>query len=126
MGKPIRVLVASGPRFMRELILTTFADQPDIEIVGEVPDEADIPERVEKTNPDFVVLAQDTLVERPNICDIVLRGRPHIRIITIAPRNNYLVHYWASPDLQSCRLEASEETLLGILRTKPTQGDGLT
>jgi DNA-binding NarL/FixJ family response regulator len=105
---------------MRELILNTFADQPDIEIVDEVPDEADILERVEKTNPDFVILAQDTLAERPNICDNVLKARPDVEIITVAPHHNYLVHYWASPDIESRRVESSEEALLGILRTKPT------
>jgi len=36
MEKSIRVLVANHPRLMREIILTTFADQPEIEIVGEV------------------------------------------------------------------------------------------
>jgi len=121
MENPIRVLVANGPRLMRELILTTFSDQPDIEIVGEVPGEADIPERVEKTNPDFVVLAQDALGERPNVCDIVLGQRPDIRMIVIAPHHNYLVYYWASPDIHSRHAEASEESLLEILRTKPTR-----
>jgi len=119
---PIRVLVASGPRLMRELILTTLSDQADVEIVGEVPDEADILERVQKTNPDFVVIAQHTMAERPNICEIVLEARPDIQVITVAPRNNYLVQYWASPDIQSRRVEASEEALLEVLRTKPTRG----
>jgi len=122
MENPIRVLVANRPRLMRELILMTLADQADIEIVEEVPDEADILERVEKTNPDFVVIAQDTLAERPNVCDIVLSRRPDIRIITIAPHHNYLVYYWASPDIHSRHLEASEEALLGVVRTKPTRG----
>jgi len=45
MEKVIRVLVANRPRLMRELILTTFADQPDIEIVGEVGEESEISER---------------------------------------------------------------------------------
>jgi chemotaxis response regulator CheB len=57
MESPIRVLVANRPRLMRELILTTFSDQPGIEIVGEIADEADIPASVEKTNPDVIVLA---------------------------------------------------------------------
>jgi len=119
---PIRVLVASGPRFMRELILTTLSDQADLEIVDEVPDETDILQKVEETSPDFIILAQDTLAQRPNICDTVLRALPDIRMIIVAPRNNYLVHYWASPDIQSRRVEASEEALLGILRTKSTRG----
>jgi len=103
---------------MRELILTTFSDQPDIEIVDEVPDKADILERVEKTNPDFIVIAQDTLAERPDICDIVLRRHPEIRILAIAPHHDYSVYYWASLDIHFHHVEASEEALLGILRSK--------
>ena len=122
MENSIRVLVASGSRLMRELILTTLFDQADIEIADEVRDEADVLEKVKETNPDFVIFAQDTLADRPNICDTVLRARPDVRIITVAPRHSYLVHYWASPDIQSRRVEASEEALLGILRTKPTRG----
>jgi chemotaxis response regulator CheB len=122
MEKPIRVLVANGPRLMRELILTTFSDQPDIEIVGEVADEADIMERVDKTNPDFVIIAQDKLAEGPNVCDMLLRQRPDIRVVAVAPHHNYLVYYWASPDVHSRHVEASEEALLGVLRTKLTRG----
>ena len=59
MEKSIRVLVANHPRLMREIVLTTFADQPDIEIVGEVADESQISETVRKTMPHFVVIALD-------------------------------------------------------------------
>ena len=51
MEKAIRVLVANRPRMMRELILATFADQPDIEIVGEVATDDEIPNTVERTMP---------------------------------------------------------------------------
>jgi len=111
---------------MRELILTTFSDQSDIEIVGEVADEADIPVSVQKTNPDVVVIAQDKLGERPSICDAVLRQRPDIRIIAVAPHDNYSVHYWASLNIHSHDVEASEEAILGVLRTKVSSVYGLT
>jgi chemotaxis response regulator CheB len=111
---------------MRELILTTFSDQPDVEIVGEVADEVDIPVSVEKTNPDVVVIAQDKLGERPSICDTVLRLRPDVRIIAVAPHHNYSVHYWASLDIHSHDVEASEEAILGVLRTKVGPICGLT
>lgn len=43
METPTRVLVAGCQRFIRELILSTLADQPDIEVVvGEVIDESEI------------------------------------------------------------------------------------
>lgn len=118
MNKPIRVLVANRPRLMRELILTTFADQPDIEIVAEVLDEAEIPASVEKTNPDFIVIAQDAIGERPSVCDIVLRRRPDIRILAIVPHQSYSVYYWASLNICSRDVEASEEAILDVLRTK--------
>jgi chemotaxis response regulator CheB len=125
MEKPIRVLVANRPRLMRELILTTFSDQPDIEIVGEVADEADIAVSVEKTNPDFVVVSQDKLGERPSICDAVLRQRPEVRIIAVAPHQNQSVHYWASLNIHSHNVEASEEAILAVLRTKVSSIFGL-
>jgi chemotaxis response regulator CheB len=57
MVKATRILVANRPKLMRDVILTTLADQPDIEIVGEVSDEAEILSRVEATLPDLVVVA---------------------------------------------------------------------
>lgn len=120
--KPIRVLVANSHRLMRELVLLTFSGQPDIEIADEVTDEADILKRVQETNPDFVIIGQDKLAERPNVCDIVLQQRPDVRIIAIAAHRNYLVYFWASPDIHFRHVEASEEALLGILRTRPIRG----
>ena len=118
MEKSIRVLVANHPRLMRETILTTFADQPDIEIVGEVEEESDIFESVKKTLPNFVVIALDHPGKRPPICDLLLREHPEVRVIAVAPAKNYVVYYWASLDIHSSNIEASEEGVLGALRNK--------
>ena len=118
MEKSIRVLVANHPRLMRETILTTFADQPDIEIVGEVEEESEIFESVKKTLPNFVVIALDHPGTRPPICDLLLREHPEVRVIAVAPANNYVVYYWASLDIHSSNVEASEEGVLGALRNK--------
>jgi len=117
MEKTIRVLVANRPQLMRETILTTFADQPDIEIVGEVADESEIFENVKKTMPNFVVIALDHPGQRPRICDDLLREHPEVRVIAVAPANNYVVYYWASLDIHSSNVEASEEGLLSALRS---------
>jgi DNA-binding NarL/FixJ family response regulator len=118
MENAIRVLLANRPRLMRELIFSTFADQPDIEIVGEVTDEADIPGSVEKTLPDFVVIALDKPGIRPPVCDTLLRQHPEVRIIAVAPNQNYSVHYWASFNIHSSDIEASEEGILGAVRNR--------
>ncbi len=119
MEKPIRVLVANRPRLMRETILATFADQPDIEIVGEVADESEILESVNKTLPNFVVIALEQPGERPQICDDLLRVHPEVRVIAVAPAKNYVVYYWASLDIHSSSIEASEEGVLGAVRNRP-------
>jgi len=118
MEKSIRVLVANHPRLMREIILTTFADQPDIEIVGEVADESEISESVKRTLPNFVVIALDEPGRRPRICDELLREHPEVRIIAVAPEKNYIVYYWASFNIHSNNVEASEQGILNTMRNK--------
>jgi chemotaxis response regulator CheB len=116
MEKAIRVLVANRPRLLRETILTTFADQPDIEIVGEVADESEIMACVKKTLPNFVVIALDQPGSRPRVCDDLFREHPEVRVIAVAPAKNFIVYYWASVDIHSSNIEASEEGMLNALR----------
>jgi chemotaxis response regulator CheB len=118
MEKVIRVLVANRPRLMRELILTTFADQPDIEIVGEIGDESEISESIKRTLPDFVVIALDHPGRRPAICDELLREHPEVRVIAVAPEKNFVVYYWASLNIHSNDIEASEEGILSVMRNR--------
>jgi len=118
MEKAIRVLVANRPRLMRELILTTFADQPDIEIVGEVGEESEISESVKRTLPNFVVIALDHPGKRPAICDLLLREHPEVRVIAVAPERNSIVYYWASLNIHANDIEASEEGILNAMRSR--------
>jgi chemotaxis response regulator CheB len=117
MEKTIRVLVANRPRLMRETILATFADQADVEIVGEVSDDSEIIESVNRTRPNFVVIALDQPGSRPRVCDDLLREHPEVRVIAVAPARNYVVYYWASLDIHSSNIEASEEGMLNALRS---------
>jgi len=103
---------------MREVILATFADQPDIEIVGEVVEESKIFENVKRTLPNFVVIALDHPGRRPPICDDLLREYPEVRIIAVAPEKNFIVYYWASLDIHSNDIEASEAGMLNAMRTR--------
>ena len=118
MEKSIRVLVANRPRLMRDSLLTTFADQPDIEIVGEVADESEISETVTRTSPDFVVVAMEHPGRRPRICDILLRKHPGVQVLAVAQETNYIVCYWASLEIHSNSIEASEEAMLNAMRKK--------
>lgn len=115
--KNIRVLVANRPRLMRELLLATIGDQPDIEIVGEVEDEMEIERAIAITRPNFVIVALDKSNRLPPVCDLVLQKNPQIKVIAIAPERNSTMFYWASLEVKAHRIEASEDGLLGALRS---------
>ena len=124
MTRSIRVLVANHPKLMRELILSTLSDEPGVEIVGEVADEADVVERVRQVSPDLLVIALDKPGNRPELCDILLRDHPDLRIIAVASQENCSVFYWASFDIHSSEIEASEQGILNAVRNITAMGAG--
>ena len=124
MVKTFRVLVANKPKLMRELLLETLAEQSWIEIVGEVAEEADIPHHVQRTSPDLLVVTADEPGKRPSICDSLLHDYPELRIIAVAPHENYTVCYWASLDIHSGDIEVSEEGLLTAVRNMAENQQG--
>lgn len=117
--RPIRVLVANQPRLMRELVMATIADQPDIEIVGEVEDESEIKVAVERSRPDFLIIALGRSRRLPAVCEPILEEFPQVKILAVpSARTNFVMFYWTSSRIESNRIEASEQGILGALRTK--------
>jgi len=114
--KPIRVLVANRPRLMRELVISTISDQPDIVIVGEVQEESGIVDAIKQTQPDFLIVALTRRDRLPDYCQAILHSHPQLKIIAIAPERNSTVFYWASLRVESNQIEASEAGVLNALR----------
>jgi DNA-binding NarL/FixJ family response regulator len=116
--KSIRVLIANRPRLMRELVMATISDQPDIEIVGEIQEESGIESAVDSMQPDFLIVALEKSNRLPEFCQSILQHHPQMKVIAIAPDRNNSMYYWASLRIQSNQIEASEEGVLGALRGK--------
>ncbi len=114
--KKVQVLVANAPRLMRDLVLATIADQPDMGVVGEVGEESEILSAVERTKPDFLIIGLGASDNRPPICDAVLEKHPEVRILAIAADRNSSIFYWLSPEIRSSRIETSEEGVINSLR----------
>ena len=85
-------------------------------MVGEAENEQDVPSLVAATKPDFLLIALDEPQRRPALCDVLLREFPALRIIAVAPNKNLGIFYWASFDIHSRTMEASEEALLAAMR----------
>lgn len=114
--RKIRVLVANRPRLMRDLVLATISDQPDIEVLGELEDDSKIAQAVAESHPDFVIIALDTPGERPSICDYILVHHPLVKVLAVAPQQDNSVFFWS--DIQSAVIESSEEGILNAIRGK--------
>ncbi len=112
MDPSIRVLVATRPRLLRELVLSTLSEQAGICVVGETDNERDVPLLVAETKPDFLLIALDEPQRRPPLCDLLLQEFP------------VGIYYWATFEIHSTTMEASEKALLEMLRRRalPVKG----
>jgi AmiR/NasT family two-component response regulator len=113
--KRIRVLVANQPRLIRELVMATIADQPDIELIGEVGKQEDLAEAVAQSRPDVLIVAMDAR-KNPVQCGFFLGRYPEMRILALAPERNRAFFYWAIVDVRSKPLESSEAGILDAMR----------
>jgi chemotaxis response regulator CheB len=118
--KRVRVLVANRPRLMRELVLAVIADQPDIEVIGEVEDENQLIEMIDDAEPDILILTLDDADKRIAQCGFLLGRHPQMKIIALAPEKNRGLFYWATVDVRTKPLESSEAGLLSALRERPS------
>ncbi|HEV2698192.1 MAG TPA: hypothetical protein VGU90_09385 [Terriglobales bacterium] len=112
----IRVLVANRPRLMRDLVLATIAEQPDIEVLGTVDDDAKLVTAIAELQPDFVIVALDDSRQRPAICDYLLVHYPRVKVLAVAPEEDDSVFFWS--DILSAAVESSEEGILNVIRGK--------
>ena len=117
--KRVRVLVANQPRLMREMVIATLADQPDIDIVGEVTRESDLNEMVEQTQPDVLIVALQEPEKPLGKCGFLLGRYPRMRIVALAPEKNRGIYYWAMVDIRNKPVESSESGLLNAIRESP-------
>ena len=112
----IKVIVASQPRLMREIVLEMISTQPDIEVVAEVQNESQIVDLVGELRPDWVVVALDRSDNKPDICNTLFDRYPHLKILALASEKNNCVLYWATMSVRSSRVESSERGILDALR----------
>jgi AmiR/NasT family two-component response regulator len=117
--KRVRVLVANRPRLMREMVVATISDQPDIDIVGEVTKDSELHDMIEQTEPDVLIVALEEPEQPLGKCGFLLGRYPRMRILALAPEKNRGIYYWAMVDIRNKPVESSESGLLNAIRETP-------
>ena len=98
--------------------MSTIADQPDIELIGEVGRLDDLTEAVEHSRPDVLILAMDDREKYRFQCGFLLGRYPEMRILALAPEQNRALFFWAMVDVRCRPLESSEAGILGAVRQR--------
>ena len=119
--RTIRVVVANEPRLMRELVLETIAGQPDIEIVSEVQNRADITRVVEDVQPDFLIIELTESESCLLLYSKLLQQFPKMKILALSLDGDSKIFYGPSLHVLANGVEASEEGVLGALRSQIPQ-----
>jgi len=104
---------------MREMVLTTIAEQPDIEIVGDVEQAPNLADLVDQVQPDVLIVALDDQDKRSEECGFLLGRYPQMKILALAPERNRGMFYWAIVDIRSKQVESSQDGILSALRDAP-------
>jgi len=104
---------------MRDIVLATIADQPDVEVVGEIEEPANLMELVEQVRPDVLVVALQDREQRLSECGFLLGRNPGIKILALAPEKNRGILYWASVEIRTKAVESSKAGVLSALRDVP-------
>lgn len=81
----IRVLVADGHALFRQAVHAILDDQPDIEVVGEASDVAQVLTEAERTKPDVVLLDEGLSVGSVgHTASLVHAGLPDCQVVVLA------------------------------------------
>jgi hypothetical protein len=110
---------------MRDLVLATIGDQPDIEVVGETRNDDEIVELVERLRPHCLILALEEPEVRPGLCGFLLGRYPDLKILALAPEINRGFSYRAFVNIRTESVETSEKGILDALRGKSDFVSGL-
>lgn len=128
MNAKIKVLLASRPKLLSEVIRYLVARQPDMEVVSEVLDPIDLLLAVKATNADVVIVTPLPANGEPHICTQLLAAYAQLKIVTQSAKGEAAYLYQSG--LPKRRIEEpSEQLILGAIREsmhdgKLTKGDG--
>jgi DNA-binding NarL/FixJ family response regulator len=82
---PIRVIVADGQALFRQALHSILEDQPDIVVVGEASDVAQVLSEAERTKPDVVLLDENLCIGSVGHTAALLRaGFPRCQVVVLA------------------------------------------
>ena len=109
-----RVLLADGPRLLREMLHHALDKADQLEVVGEVSSQDELPSSIERYEPAWVLVAASYSRDTHHWTAPFLDEHPSLRFVFVAPNQNYIKMKWqASQEEEFSNLSLRE--LIDIL-----------
>lgn len=113
--RKIKVLLASRPKMLSEVIRYMVERQPDMEVMGEVLDPIELLLAVKATNADVVIVTPLDANGEPHICTQLLTAYPQLKIVTQSAKGEAAYLYESGAHMTRID-EPSEQSMLGGIR----------
>ena len=111
----IKVLLASRPKMLSEVIRSIVEHQPDMEVVGEVLDPIELLIAAKVVPVDVVIITPLKSNGEPRICSQLFEVHPLLKIVILSSEGEAAYLYQSGLPRQRID-EPSEEAILGIIR----------
>jgi len=115
MHAKIKVLLASRPKLLSEVIRNMIERQPDMEVLDEVLDPIELLRAIKANNADVVILTPLEPNGEPHICSQLLAELPRLKIVTLSAKSEAAYLYESGAHKKRID-EPSEPSLLGAIR----------
>jgi DNA-binding NarL/FixJ family response regulator len=113
--KKIKIILASRPKMLSDVIRNIIEHQPDMMVVGEVIDPMELLHISNETEVDVVIVTPLKANGEPKICSHLLSDYPPLKIVTLTAKGE--VAYLYQSKIPRLRInEPSGETILGAIR----------
>jgi chemotaxis response regulator CheB len=93
----IRVLVVKVPGILGEIITSIVANEPDMEIVGDVADYRELLPMTRTTSADAVIIGLEN-GELPGVCEELLDERPRVTLLGVHGDGRHAFVYALRPE----------------------------
>jgi DNA-binding NarL/FixJ family response regulator len=113
--RKIKVLLASRPKMLSEVIRNMLERQPDMEVVGEVLDPIELLLTTRARPVDVVIVTPLDSEGEPKICRHLLAEHPQLKIVALSSEGEAAFLY-ESNSRQQLIAEPSEQSILGAIR----------
>jgi DNA-binding NarL/FixJ family response regulator len=111
----IKVLLASRPKMLSDVVRNMVTRQPDMEVVGEVLDPIELLLTAKARPVDVVIVTPLDSEGEPGICRHLLAEQPQLKIVTLTAKGEAAFLYQSGTPKKRIN-EPSEQSILDAIR----------